>query len=342
MNITSVLGNVLVCLAVYKNPELRSTINLYIIALAVSDLLCAMVATTFVSAVLITGRWIFGYAVCQIHGFVGLLVVYSTPATLGLLAFNRYIRIVKTSHYNNIFSGRKSKIWLSCIWLSLSLYLLIGRVTNWSTFKFSPGYAVCSVAFTTSENMIIHYCVVFSLFFVLPFCVGVFSYYKIFLKIRQHNTDVAPSLQNSRNQAGRISMQEINMSRALSYVAAGFLLCWIPMWGFTLWKRFSPDTASRIVELSSTFFLFLSSTINPFIYAAKNRAFREEFRKLLCWWKKGSTTSEAGSCVRRKRCRGGKTPESSTSWPESFLSLPGDCKERDWRNPGNEVAEIFL
>ena len=282
MNVISIVGNVLVCLAVYKNPKLRSPTNLYIIALAASDLLCATVAMPLASAVLITGRWIFGHAVCQIHGFVGVFVVYSTPATLGLLAFNRYIRIVKTSHYNNIFSGRKSKIWLSCIWLSLSLYLLIGRVTNWSTFKFSPGYAVCSVAFTTSENMIIHYCVVFSLFFVLPFCVGFFSYYKIFLKIRQHNTDVATSLQNSRNPAHRISLHEINMSRTLSYVAVGFLFCWILLWAFLFWKRFSPDTAPRIVQLTVVSLIYLSSTINPFIYAARHRVFREEFRKLLC------------------------------------------------------------
>lgn len=42
LNIISFLGNALVCLAVYKNPKLRSTINMYIIALAVSDLLCAV------------------------------------------------------------------------------------------------------------------------------------------------------------------------------------------------------------------------------------------------------------------------------------------------------------
>ena len=283
MNVISITGNGLVFLAVYRNQKLRSTINLYITALAASDLLCAAVEMPSAAAVLITGRWSFGVPVCQLQGFVDVFVTYSTLATMGLLALNRYLQIVKPNLYDAIFSPRKSKIWLSCVWLSLSLYLLIGRVTNWSTFEFIPGYTVCSVAFTSSENKIVHYCPVLGLFFILPFSIGLFSYFKIFLKIRQHKFDVAPSLQNSRNQAGRTSFQEINMSRILSYVAAGFLLCWIPMWGFTLWKRFSPDTSSRIVELSSTFFLFLSSTTNPFIYAAKNRTFREEFCKLLCW-----------------------------------------------------------
>ena len=318
MNFISIVGNVLVCLAVYKNPKLRSTTNLYIIALAASDLLCATVEMPLASALLITGSWNFGVAVCQVLGFVDGFVAYSTPATMGLLAFNRYIRIVKTNHYNTVFSPVKSKVWLSCVWLSLALYLLSSRLTNWSTFEFIPGYAVCGVVFTTTKSRVTHYCVVFGLFFLLPLSIGLFSYYKIFLKTRQHKVDVAPSLQNSRNQAGRTSVQEINMSRTLTYVGAGFLLCWILMWAFSFWKRFSPDTAPRTVQLAAQFLLYLSSTINPFIYAFRHSVFREEFLKLLCWWKV-SRTSEAVSSESRKGSCGVKTPETAT------------------RNPGNEV-----
>ena len=342
MNIISIVGNVLVCLAVYKNPQLRSPTNLYIIALAVSDLLCATVEMPLASAVLITGRWIFGDVLCQIQGFVEVFVAYSTPATMGLLAFNRYIRIIKTDCYNKIFSSRKSKVWLSCVWLSLALYVVMDRMTNWSTFEFIPGYAVCSVAFTTSVNRVIHYCVVLGLFFAVPFAIGLFSYCKIFLRTRQHEVDVAATLRNLRNQAGRISVQEINMSRTLSYVAAGFLHCWIPMWAFTLWKRFSPDTAPRTVQLTAIFLVFLSSTINPFIYAARNRAFREEFCKLLCWWKVRSAISEPDFGANRKRNRGEKTPETANPFPEFLVSPPGDGKQREQRSPENEVEETAL
>ena len=151
------------------------------------------------------------------------------------------------------------------------------------------------------ESSIISSCSV-CFFFLLLFSIGVFSYYKIFLKIRQHKLELAPSLRNSRNQAERISVQEINMSRTLSFnVAAGFLLCWIPAWAFVLWKRFFPETAPRIVRLTIT---FLSRAINPFIYAARNRVFRQEFRKLLCWWKVRRTTTEADSDASRKQDSG--------------------------------------
>ena len=111
----SIIGNSLICIAAYRNTNLRSTTNLYIIALAISDLLCGTVEMTSASATLIIGRWVFGDALCQFQGFVDMFTYQVTPATLGLTAINRYVKIVKTSHYKKIFSPRRSKIWLSCL-----------------------------------------------------------------------------------------------------------------------------------------------------------------------------------------------------------------------------------
>ena len=40
LSVTSSIGNRLVCIVAYRNTKLQSTTNLYVIALAVSDLLC--------------------------------------------------------------------------------------------------------------------------------------------------------------------------------------------------------------------------------------------------------------------------------------------------------------
>ena len=60
LNALSLTGNILVCMSVYKNVRLRTTTNLYIIALAVSDLLSAVFVMPIGIGVLITGEWIFG------------------------------------------------------------------------------------------------------------------------------------------------------------------------------------------------------------------------------------------------------------------------------------------
>ena len=281
--IASIIGNSLVCIAAYRNSNLRSTTNLYIIALAVSDLLCGTVDMTLASATLIIGRWVFGDPLCQFQGFVGMFTSNVTPATLGLTAINRYVKIVKTSHYKKIFSPRRSKIWLSCLWLSLALYLLIARATNWVKIDFIQSYAMCSFRYPTSESQIVHYSITVGLLFVLPLCVGIFTYYKIFLKTHEHQQNVVSSLRNrTDNAAISNTVKEIKLTRMLLLVAAGFLCCWIPMWVFVLWFRFSPETSSRITVLLAAFFLYLSASVNPIIYAFTNGKFRREFGKLLC------------------------------------------------------------
>ena len=56
LNIFSLGGNIMVCIAVYRNTRLRSTTNIYIIALAISDLLSAIFVMPFAAGVLISGR----------------------------------------------------------------------------------------------------------------------------------------------------------------------------------------------------------------------------------------------------------------------------------------------
>ena len=218
LNITSLTGNSLVCIAAYRNLNLRSTTNLYIIALAVSDLLVATIEIPLTSSTLIVGKWDFGNALCQIQGFVAEFAYYVTPATLSLTAFNRYVKIVKTNHYNKIFSPRRSKIWLSCLWLFLALYLLIVRVTNWITINFVQSFALCAFSYPSDESQIVHYCLTVGLLFFLPLCIGTFSYYKIFLKTNEHQQNVVSSLQSrTNNGALNNSVRETNLTRMLCY-----------------------------------------------------------------------------------------------------------------------------
>ena len=282
LNITSIIGNSLVCMAAYRNPNMRSTTNLYIIALAVSDLLCATIEMPLASTTLIIGRWDFGDAVCQMQGFIDVFSTYATPATLGLTAINRYVKIVKTNHYKKYFSPLRSKIWLCCVWIFLFLYLLTGRATNLLSFEFVPGFEVCALGFANMRVRIVHFCMMFGLFFTVPLCSGMFSYYKVLSTTHQHQVNTAPSLRYRTNCGGSSSLKEIHVTRVLLYVATGFLCSWIPMWAFILWKRFSPETCLRKAANLVTFFLFLSATINPFIYAFTNCGFQTEFRKLLC------------------------------------------------------------
>ena len=108
INITSLVGNILVCLSVYRNSRLRTSTNLYIIGLAIADLLSAVIVMPFTTIVLISGDWIIGPFLCDLHAFVMNFVLFVSPTTMALTAFNRYIRIVKPGKYMTVFSKRRS------------------------------------------------------------------------------------------------------------------------------------------------------------------------------------------------------------------------------------------
>ena len=65
----SILGNGLVFVAVYRNPRLRKPSNLYIISLAVSDLVLSAVAMPFTCVSAMVGNWMFGATLCWFFGY---------------------------------------------------------------------------------------------------------------------------------------------------------------------------------------------------------------------------------------------------------------------------------
>ena len=278
MTTACLIGNVVTCIAVYSNERLRTSSNLYVITLAISDAINASTVMPLTIGVLITGRWPYGEALCNVHAFFTLFSVYVSPTTMGLTAFNRYVRIVKPGHYSSIFNARQSKIYVAAIWLIVSGYALVPRLAGWTDYGFIPGYAVCTIVHPREAMKIAHYCIVVVFFFLLPLAVATFSYYKIFTMVNQHKINTNLSIK----EECRISVREIHISKSLAIIVLAFALCWIPFWVVAMMQRFAPDTVvPRNVQLLCPFLLFFSSTINPFIYAGMNPSFRAEFRAIL-------------------------------------------------------------
>ena len=283
LNVVSLVGNFLICWTVYRSKSLRTTTNLYIVALAVGDLSSAIFVMPISSAVLITGDWRFSDFYCNIQGFFVVLNIYVSPCLMALTAFNRYVRIVRTNMYPKLFSMRKSKIWIIAVWCIAIAYILIQVFAGNQAIRFVPGYAVCSTTHLKETQKIVHYSIVISVFVVAPIVITSFCYYKIFRTIKLHNKNVMPSLQASSNNFSRvkISRRELKISMSLFVVVIVFAFCWIPLWILALLFRFKlVNSLPRNVALFVSFLVFFSSTINPFIYAGMNRSFRREIRHI--------------------------------------------------------------
>lgn len=283
LNVLSLSGNVLVCISVCRNTRLRTTTNLYIVALAISDLLSAIFVMPLASGVLISGRWPFGKTVCQMHAFVTQFVVYVSPFTMGLTAINRYVRICKSGQqYKRFFSPWKSRISLAAAWMLIACYILITRLAGLQEFYFVPGYAACMNKHLSEISKILHYLLVIVLFLLLPLTVTIFSYRKVSQKIRAHNMEMTHVLRGQRGNKRMVSTHEIRISKSLFVVVFAFMLCWIPTWLIVISTRFHVVASMpRNIQLLCSFLVNLSNTINPFIYAGMNPLFTRECKRLI-------------------------------------------------------------
>ena len=309
INVISLVGNALVALTIYKSPRLRKTSDLYIFALAVTDLLWASCVMPMTATTLITGKWIFSDAVCEFQASIDYFVLYSSPVTMGLAAFNRYIKIVRPTHYKIIFSFKRSRMLLMVSWLFLVLYIVIVRTTKWQMFEFISTYALCVPVYSSEQNALIHYCITISIFFLFPFTVFVFSYFHVYKVIRRHNRRVGVIFHNRATHT-RVTVQEINISRSLFFLIAVFAVCWLPTWAIALPKRLQPTVRlHRSLQLLPVFLPFLSSAINPFVYTGNNPLFKSEFRRLFC------PSREHNSSIRLKVLRAKVNPVHSGDRP---------------------------
>lgn len=89
----SVFGNVLICLAVYTDRNLRKIGNLFVVSLAIADLFVACLVMTFALVNDLLDRWPFGDSYCDI--WIAFDVMCSTASIFNLCAISldRYIHI---------------------------------------------------------------------------------------------------------------------------------------------------------------------------------------------------------------------------------------------------------
>ena len=161
LNFLSLTGNIMVCIAVYKNTRLRRTTSLYIIALAVSDLMSAVFVMPFALGVLITGEWVYGRVICDCHAFFAGFVLYASPVTMGLTAFDRYMRICKSEQqYKKIFSPWKSRAWMACAWFFIACYSAVPKLAGLLDYAFVPGYALCAPAPLNQTGKVVHIAII--------------------------------------------------------------------------------------------------------------------------------------------------------------------------------------
>ncbi|XP_033475207.1 alpha-2Db adrenergic receptor-like [Epinephelus lanceolatus] len=113
----TVVGNVLVVVAVFTSRALRPPQNLFLVSLASADILVATLVIPFSLANEVMGYWYFGSIWCSFYLALDVLFCTSSIVHLCAISLDRYWSVTKAVSYNRKRTPRRIKMMISIVWL---------------------------------------------------------------------------------------------------------------------------------------------------------------------------------------------------------------------------------
>ncbi|XP_061182415.1 QRFP-like peptide receptor [Saccostrea echinata] len=329
----NLVGNSLVILIVALNKKMRTTTNLLILNLSVSDILVACFCMWIhLATQLQTGLyWPFGAFMCKVTSLIQVTALTSSVLTLTIISLERFQAIVfplrrKMSH-------RAAMVAISCSWIvsvgtafpyllvkkqiemQFSDFLRIQCKEKWpSYYTESSGNGTCE---TEEPGKKLYYTLTFIIMYVIPILVMGITY-----------TIISITLVNRKGPGGKatssIDKARKKVIRMLIVVLVSFVICWTPQWAFLIYDAYFPPVADEqrpeyIVALkyAALYIAYSNSALNPIMYAGFNENFRRGFLDVFrcrIWKKKnrihsdmGNSTVGPGSMRNRVMTLGGKS-----------------------------------
>lgn len=140
----SIFGNLLVIISVFRFRKLRIITNYFVVSLAMADILVALVAMCFNASVIIFGRWLFGYIMCDIWNSFD--VYFSTVSILHLccISVDRYYAISQPLMYPIKITRKKVAVMLTNVWIWPGLISYVPILLGWSVaIQFNSFHLTC-------------------------------------------------------------------------------------------------------------------------------------------------------------------------------------------------------
>ncbi|KAG3294641.1 melatonin receptor type 1A [Ictidomys tridecemlineatus] len=272
--VVDILGNLLVILSVYRNKKLRNAGNIFVVSLAVADLVVAIYPYPLVLTSIFNNGWNLGSLHCQISGFLMGLSVIGSIFNITGIAINRYCYICHSLKYDKLYSNKNSLCYVFLIWM-LTLVAIVPNLRT-ETLQYDPRIYSC----TFSQSVSSAYTIAVVVFhFIVPMVIVIFCYLRIWILVLQVRRRV-----KSDNKP-KLKPQDFRNFVTMFVVFVLFAICWAPLNFIGLVVATDPASmVPRIPEwlfVASYYMAYFNSCLNAIIYGLLNQNFRKEYRRII-------------------------------------------------------------
>lgn len=259
--ILTIFGNSIVCASFYTFRDLRTICNYFIISLAISDILVAILGMPFWLILqledlskpkVITGKLNLFWQCMDI--FFGTASIMNLAA----VSADRHVAITAPYSYPYIITSSKALLVLSFAWVHavvVSSLRLLGD--KWPQ---PGGYQYF----------------VFIASFGLPLIFMVAMYTRIYIV--------------ARHQARRIGRNmnyttDVKAAKTIAVVIGAFVFCWAPFFVSVIGYIHNEEFYPMIIYKCVKWLEYLNSCLNPILYTCLNKTYRRAFRRLFTRWR---------------------------------------------------------
>jgi hypothetical protein len=271
----AVTGNAAVIWVITRRQEMRTPVNIFLLNLAVSDIIFAAVALPLVIYRYAASTWQGGEFLCRFHTYVIRTAINVSVYTMAAIAVFRCVTIMRgtmISVKQQRVIARRVITCIAIIWIVMltanSPVLFLYRVKT-----YSDEYAYCGLDY--GREIYINF---FITAYILPISVAV-TCYSIIIHYLCRTQRAASTLTSKISHA-----RKVRVTRLLIIVLLTFTLCWLPL-HVQLIMVISGHQVSQfhheLMRLSTFCLSYTSTALNPLIYNFASAEFRTSFRNLL-------------------------------------------------------------
>jgi len=290
ITLMSLIGNSLVIVTFIFDKHMRSVTNVFILSLALADLMVTLTCVPINLGSAFARDWIFGPFACKLVPFFMTFSVACSSLTLCCIALDRYFAIVHPHKFKFLRNPMPAGICLVVIW-GVSFFCGVPNAVFYTIRAKEP---LCKKDVDLEEKK--YLCVwpdneyklplelwmTLIVLFIIPLIIMSTAYGLIGYQLW-----IRKSIGATRRNSLRNADMKKSVIKMLVIVMLAYIICWSPIMVFNSIEKMIKAvnlTKSTVVYLKYYFqcLSMASCCINPVIYTFMNRKFRDKFTRYLC------------------------------------------------------------
>ncbi|KAL0972655.1 hypothetical protein UPYG_G00192470 [Umbra pygmaea] len=281
--LVGVFGNTMTILIIQRFKDMKTTTNLYLSSMAVSDLLIFLCLPFDLYRLWKYVPWVFGETVCRLFHYVNEGCTHVTILHITALSMERYLAICFPLRAKVVVTKRRVQYIIMALWTfallsAAPMLFLVGVEYDNNTH---PDYSTrqCKhTSYAISSGQLHTMIWVSTTYFFCPMFCLMFLYGSIGRTLWKSKKDLAGPSTLSRQSSHRQTV------RILVVVVLAFVICWLPFHiGRNLFAQvdtYDEAKLSQDFNVASMVLCYLSASINPVLYNLMSRKYRAAAHRL--------------------------------------------------------------